>query len=87
MFLGTELTEARRASLLTVANEWSSGDGFAQRVAALSPSLVPMIADDGVTDTLTGSAGNDWYFAHTSGSASAIDVRTGASSQDIVTTI
>jgi hypothetical protein len=87
LFLGEDLTEVRHAALLTVAGEWSSGDSFAARIAALSSYLAPRVTDDGVTDYLTGAAGSDWYFAHTSGTPNAIDALNGANGQDVVTPI
>ena len=46
-----------------------------------------LVEDDGVTDYLTGSAGNDWYFARTSGTSGTTDVLSGNSSQDAITPI
>jgi PKD domain/RTX calcium-binding nonapeptide repeat (4 copies) len=87
LFMGNDLTEARHAALLTVSTQWSSSAVFADRVAALTAYLTARVQDDGVADYLTGSSGNDWYFARTTGSASELDVLSGASSQDAVTSI
>jgi PKD domain/RTX calcium-binding nonapeptide repeat (4 copies) len=87
LFMGNELTEARRAALLTVAGEWSSSEAFADRVANLTAYLLAGVQDDGAADQLTGSSGSDWYFARTSGPAGELDVLTGVSSGDAVTSI
>ncbi len=88
LFLADEPSqEARRAALLSVAEAWASDESFEDRVDALSAYLAPLVDDDGVTDTLTGSSGGDWYFARTSGTDDERDVLHGASSHDIVTPI
>jgi hypothetical protein len=45
------------------------------------------VADDGVADYLTGSSGDDWYFARTTGPAAELDVLTGVGPTDTVTPV
>ena len=42
---------------------------------ALLDDLATRVQDDGVADSLTGSSGSDWYFAHTSGEADELDAQ------------
>jgi hypothetical protein len=75
----------RRAALLSVAEVWSSGASFDDRIDELSAYLAPRVEDDGVSDVLTGGGANDWYFALATGSSS--DVLFGVTSSDRVTPI
>jgi PKD repeat protein len=59
---------AREAALLSVMSEWTSADAYAVRVAALNDFITQRVADDQAADVITGTSGNDWFFADLSGS-------------------
>jgi hypothetical protein len=68
---GTTALSGSLAALDALFDYWTGGDDFATRVGNLRagnivgvPALSPTsIMDDASTDTLTGSAGLDWFFA------------------------
>jgi Ca2+-binding RTX toxin-like protein len=80
---GATAFDGDQAALAAVLAEWNSGRDYATRVANLmgtgsGPRLngntflvadgpTPTVIDDGAADVLTGSAGQDWFFAHLSG--------------------
>ncbi len=66
---------------------WKSSASFDDRIDELMPYLAPNVGDDGVSDQLNGGGGNDWYWAHTTGSPSQKDKLNGVTSHDEVTTI
>jgi Putative Ig domain/PKD domain/RTX calcium-binding nonapeptide repeat (4 copies) len=53
----------RQAVLRTASDEWTSPLTYDERVAALNGVLAPRVSDDGVTDFLSGSSDQDWFFA------------------------
>ncbi len=80
---GTTSFDAWEAALYAIMSEWTSGRTYAARVANLGgtgsgPRLngnyflqasgpAQTVFDDGDKDTLTGSAGKDWFFANYQG--------------------
>ena len=88
LFLGIDLTEARRAALLTVSEEWSSGDSFAERSGDPDPrTSLPLVEDDGVADTSPVRRGTTGTSPAPAAPAEETDVLSGNSSQDVVTPI
>jgi len=77
---GITAFDANDAALAAILAEWTSARDYATRVANLQgtgsgPRLngdfflltdgpAATVSDDGATDTLTGSAGRDWFFAN-----------------------
>src|SRR5262249_20218616 len=51
------------AALLAALQDWNSADDFDTRVARLRSFFDAAVHDDGTADVLTGSAGQDWFFA------------------------
>lgn len=50
------------SGLSSALDIWSSGGNYKKRIAALMPSLITSILDDGAIDTLTGGGSLDWFF-------------------------
>jgi len=56
-------------ALRTILHHWASADSYEQRVARLTSGVDGVrltdatVLDDGVTDTLTGGSGRDWFLA------------------------
>lgn len=83
LIAGTTWFDAWDAALCAIMDEWTSNRDYASRVANLSgtgsdPRLNldyfltatgpdQTVFDDGATDSLTGSAGVDWFFANYQG--------------------
>jgi hypothetical protein len=86
LFMGVDLTGDRRDALVAVSQAWSSTtQSYEERVEAMVDGLAALVADDGASDVLTGSSGDDWFFARVDGEDA--DSVTGLSSQDVVTEI
>jgi hypothetical protein len=58
------------SALMAALAEWQSSDSYATRVSILRSgyhAIAPTVSDDGGADTLTGGAGQDWFFVGTNG--------------------
>jgi Ca2+-binding RTX toxin-like protein len=61
------------AALCAIMEIWTSGASYAERTASLLDTYFPVegagaqVYDDGVKDVLTGSEGQDWFFANLDG--------------------
>ena len=73
LIAGYTLHDADTTPLCDMLHEWTSAASFADRTAVLRGSLLvaegssATVFDDGAADVLTGSAGQDWFFAQLDG--------------------
>jgi len=85
VFMGVDLSEDRRAALLAVQAGWGSAKSYSERVADLGAYLAARVSDDGVSDTLVGAAGDDWFLARVTGPGA--DVLSGLGSGETITPV
>jgi Ca2+-binding RTX toxin-like protein len=97
LIAGTTAFDNQEAALAAILAEWGSTDSYATRVANLSGTgtgpclngsyfLVAgvTVLDDGKPDKITGSAGQDWFFANVLGPG-VLDTITGNTNKGVVT--
>ena len=102
LIAGTTSYDNNAGALSTIMAEWTSSAAYATRVGHLTGTIpnglngaIRLIGDDGATqtvfndndvDTLTGSAGQDWFFANkVADNGGAIDVVTDQASNETYT--
>ncbi|MFO0966961.1 MAG: hypothetical protein U0793_15420 [Gemmataceae bacterium] len=62
LFLDGAAFQDRQSALRSVQSTWSPSS-YDARTQALRLFLADKVADDGAADTLSGGAGQDWFFA------------------------
>jgi len=78
MIAGYTSHDANATALCAIMQEWASADSYQVRTAALTSSLLRIdgatatVFDDNAYDMLTGSAGQDWFFANLDGESGTV---------------
>ena len=96
LIAGSTDHDANDAALQAIMDEWTSARDYLSRVANIRDGSGgggvngafffdnATVNDDGAVDTLTGSLGQDWFWARTNAVADAITDRVGGETLDVL---